>query len=320
MDEQDLQCRAPLAIERQRTGDCFFDGVVEVHLGQHDARVLGIQPQRGAQPVRARVQFLQVAGGLVRADEGEYIDLAAGHQRAHRFPATAVDDVDHPRREAVTEGFEQWPDQQHAEFGRFEHHGVAHDQRRDQGGEGFVQRVVVWPHAQGHAQWCTADLPQRALFKFEAAGTTVEVLEGVDGVDDVVAGAVEFLFRILEVLADLPHQQLDHGLALFTHAPQEGLDVLDALGHAHVRPGATAFVIGLYGGIQGGERGVGIEQRSAAQHHLMLIVAFLEPDRAAHRGKGAVPTPELAVHQVVALFQGSFQAPGFRDVLGAGEE
>ncbi|MNS24758.1 hypothetical protein D3C72_566320 [compost metagenome] len=320
MDEQDLQRRAALAVERQRTGDGLFDGVVEVHLGQHDARVLGIQPQRGAQPVRARMQLLQVAGGLVRADEGEHIDLAAGHQRAHRFPATAVDDVDHPRREAVTEGFEQRPNQQHAELGRLEHHGVAHDQRRDQRGEGFVQRVVVWPHAQGHAQWCTADLAQRALFQLEAAGAAVEVLEGVDGVDDVVAGAVEFLFRILEVLADLPHQQLDHGLALFTHACQEGLDVLDALGHAHVRPGATAFVVGLHGGIEGGERGVGIEQRGAAQHYLMLIVAFLEPDRAAHRGQGAVPAPELAVHQIVALFQGGFQAPGFRDVLGAGEE
>ncbi|MNN57306.1 hypothetical protein D3C81_1722890 [compost metagenome] len=33
VDEQDLQCRAALAVERQRAGNRFFDGVVEVHLG-----------------------------------------------------------------------------------------------------------------------------------------------------------------------------------------------------------------------------------------------------------------------------------------------
>jgi hypothetical protein len=127
-------------------------------------------------------------------------------------------------------------------------------------------------------------------------------------------------FRVLEVLADLPHQQLDHGLALFAHAGKEGFDMLDTLGHAHVRPGATAFVIGLHGGIEGGEGGVGIQQRGAAQYDLMLFVALLEPHRAAHRGQRAVPAPEFTVDQVVALFQWGSQAPGFRDVLGAGEE
>ena len=149
---------------------------------------------RIAEAVRARVKLLQVAGGLVGADEGEHVDLAAGHQRADGLAATPVDDIDHPGREAVAKRLQQRANQQHAELGRLEHHGVAHDQRRDQRGEGLVQRVVVRPHAQGHAQWGATDLAEGALFQLEAAGAAVQVLEGVDGVDDVVAGAVEFLF------------------------------------------------------------------------------------------------------------------------------
>ncbi|MNE90089.1 hypothetical protein D3C80_1875650 [compost metagenome] len=96
--------------------------------------------------------------------------------------------------------------------------------------------------------------------------------------------------------------------------------MLDTLGHSHVRPGTAALVVGLYGGAEGGEGGVGIEQRCAAQHHLAFISTLLEPYRTAYRGQGAVPAPELAVHQVISLFQRGSQAPGFRDVLGAGEE
>jgi hypothetical protein len=62
--EQDLQRRAALAVERQRAGDRLFDGVVQVDLGQHDARVLGIQAQRGAQAVRAWVQFFRSLAAL----------------------------------------------------------------------------------------------------------------------------------------------------------------------------------------------------------------------------------------------------------------
>ncbi|MNO92592.1 hypothetical protein D3C76_841730 [compost metagenome] len=107
VDEQNLQRGAALAVERQGAGDRLFHGVVEVDLGQHDARVLGVQAERRAQAVRARMKFLQVAGGLVGADEGEHIDLAAGHQRADRLTAAAIDHVDHPWRETVAEGFEQ---------------------------------------------------------------------------------------------------------------------------------------------------------------------------------------------------------------------
>ncbi|MNP25128.1 hypothetical protein D3C76_1179220 [compost metagenome] len=175
MDEEDLQRRAALAVERQGAGNGLVDGIVQIDLGQHDPRVLSIQAQSGAQAMRAWVELFQVAGRLVGADEGKHIDLAAGHQRADGLAAAPIDNVDHPGREAVAEGFEQRANQQHAELGRFEHHGVTHDQRRNQGGEGFVQRVVVGAHAQCHAQRRATDLAEGVLFQFEAAGAAVQL-------------------------------------------------------------------------------------------------------------------------------------------------
>ena len=301
MDKEDFQCGAALAVERQRTGDRFADRIVQIDFRQDDARVFRIQPQRGAQAVWFRVQFFQVAGGFVGADEGEDVDLAAGHQRADGFAAAAVDHVDHAGREAVAERFEQRANQQHAELGRFEHHGVAHDQRRNQRGEGFVQRIVVRAHAQRDAERHAADLPEGVLFQLETAGATVEFLERIDGVDDVVAGAVELFFRVLEVLADFPHQQLHHRIALLAHAPEEGFDVLNAFGHAHGRPQALASVVGANGGVEGGEGGVGIEQRRAAEDHLFVAVFAVQIDRAAHGGERAVPAAQLAIDQIFAL-------------------
>ncbi|MNH34140.1 hypothetical protein D3C79_947150 [compost metagenome] len=96
--------------------------------------------------------------------------------------------------------------------------------------------------------------------------------------------------------------------------------MLNTFSNTHRGPGAAAFVVGLHGGIERGEGDVGIEQRGAAENDLVLAVGLLEPDRAAHGGQRAVPAPELAIHQVVALFQGGFQTPGVGDVLGGGEE
>ncbi|MNP02672.1 hypothetical protein D3C76_945320 [compost metagenome] len=320
MHEEDLQRGAALAVEGEGAGDRLADGVVEVDLRQDDAGVLRIQAEGGAQAVRARVEFLQVAGAGVGADEGEHVDLAAGHQRADGVAALAVDDVDHPRREAVAERFQQRADQQHAELGRLEHHGVAHDQRRDQGSEGFVQRVVVRAHAQRHAHRHAADLAEGALFQFEAAGAAVQFLERLDGVDDVVAGAVELLLGVLEVLADLPHQQLHHRLALFAHAGEECLDVLDALGHAQGRPQALAVVVGCDCRIQRRQRGVGVEQRCAAEDDLFVAVLAGQEDRAAHRGERAFPALEFAVQQVFALLDGRARAVLLGDAGSGGEE
>lgn len=92
--------------------------------------------------------------------------------------------------------------------------------------------------------------------------------------------------------------------------------MLDALGHAHVRPAAAAFVIGLNRSIQGGEGGVGVKQRCTAQNHLVLFIALFEPDRTAHGSQGPVPLPEFAIDEVIALFQWRAEAPGFGDLFG----
>ncbi|MNV96929.1 hypothetical protein D3C71_1919850 [compost metagenome] len=42
--EENFQRGAALAIERQRAGDGFVDGVVQINLRQHDAGVLRVQP------------------------------------------------------------------------------------------------------------------------------------------------------------------------------------------------------------------------------------------------------------------------------------
>lgn len=320
VDEQDLQRGAALAVEGQRAGNRLVHRVVQVDLRQDDTRVLRVQAEGGAQAVRAGVQLLQVAGAGMGADEGEHVDLAAGHQRRHGFPAAPVDDVDHSWREAVAEGFQQRADQQHAELGRLEHHRIAHDQRRDQGGEGFVQRVVVRPHAQRHAQRNPADLAEGALFQFETAGAAVEFLQRFDGIDDVVAGAVELFLGVLEVLADFPHQQLDHRLALLAHPRQEAFDVLDALGHPQVRPQALAVVVGPHRGVERGERRVGVEQRGAAEDHLALAVGLGEEYRAAYRRQRAVPMSQLAVDQVVALLDGGVGAVLLGNGVEAGKQ
>ena len=320
MDEEDLQRRATLAIERQGACDRLAHRVVQVDLGQDDARVLRIQTQGGAQPVRARVQLLQGTGALVGADKGEDIDLAAGHQRADRLATATVDHVDHPRRETVAKGLEQRADQQHAELGRLEHHGIAHDQRRDQGGEGLVQRVVVGPHAQGHAQRHAADLAEGVLLQLEATGAAIQLLERTYGVDDVVAGAVELLLRILEVLADFPHQQLDHLLALLAHARQEGFDMGDALRHAHGRPGALAVVIGAHRRLQSHQRRLRVQLRGAAEYHLLIALLGRQEHRAAHRRHGTFPDSQLAIDQIVALLDRLTEAIGFGNLGQGGKQ
>nr|GFA76641.1 hypothetical protein [Tanacetum cinerariifolium] len=283
VDEEDLQRRAALAVERQGAGDGFRHCVVQVHIRQHDARVLGVQTQGGTQTVRLGVQLFQGAGRLVGADEGKHVDLAAGHERADRLASAAVDHVDDAGREAVAERLKQRTNQQHAELGRFEHHRVAHDQGRNQRGEGFVQRVVIGPHAQGDAQWHAANLAERVLLQLKAAGATVQFLERIDGVDDVIAGAVELFLRILEVLADFPHQQRDHGIALLAHQLEEGLHVMDAVGDTHGRPRALTPVVGFDGSVECGHSGVGVHQRRAAQYHGFKTGVGPQRDRAQHR-------------------------------------
>ncbi|MND92867.1 hypothetical protein D3C80_850410 [compost metagenome] len=237
----------------------------------------------------AWMQFLQGTGALVGADKGEHINFAAGHQGADGFPSAAIDHIDHPSREAITEGFEQWTDQQHTELGRFEYHSVAHDQGRNQSSEGFVQRVVVGTHAQSHAQRHATDLTQRVLLEVKTAGATIQLLERGNGVNNIVAGAIELLFRVLEVFADFPHQQFDHRATLLAHARQKSFNVLDALGHTHSRPQTLAPIIGADGGVESDQRRPGVEQWRAAEDRLLVALCGAEEYRAAHRRQRACP-------------------------------
>ncbi|MNJ63148.1 hypothetical protein D3C77_590270 [compost metagenome] len=96
--------------------------------------------------------------------------------------------------------------------------------------------------------------------------------------------------------------------------------MLDSLGHTQGRPGATALVVGANSGVQGGEGGVGIEQRRAAEDHLLLLIVLLEPHWASYRRQGTVPALQLTIDQVLALYQRLTQAISFGDLIGGGKQ
>jgi len=163
-------------------------------------------------------------------------------------------------------------------------------------------------------------LAEGVLLQLETAGATVEFLQGIDGIDDVIAGAVELFFRVLEVLANLPHQQLYYRLALLAHATQKGFNMLNAFGDTHGRPQALTTVISTNGGVQSGQRGVGIQQRRAAEDHLLVAVRTAQVHRAADLGERPGPGFQLAIDQVLTLLGLAFEAVLFRDVSVAREQ
>ena len=158
--------------------------------------------------LRLRVQLLEMIRDLARADQGQHVHFAGVQQAGHDHRATSIHHVDHALREGVLEGLEQRMEQQGAEPRRLEHHGVAHDEGRDQRGEGLVERIVVRSHAQHDPERGAPDLPDRAFDDQEARVAVVEFLQGVDGGADVVDGAVELLLGVRLGLADLPHDQI----------------------------------------------------------------------------------------------------------------
>ncbi len=95
----------------------------------------------------------------------------------------------------------------------------------------------------------------------------------------------------------------------------------DALGHAHGRPGTTAVVVGRDRRIQCLERGVGIEQRRAAQHDLALAAVGLAQEyRAANFRQRAVPVHQLAIDQVVALLDRCIRLIGSGNLIETGKQ
>ncbi len=95
----------------------------------------------------------------------------------------------------------------------------------------------------------------------------------------------------------------------------------DTLGHAHGRPGSAAVVIGGNGGVQCTQRGVGIQQRRAAQHHLTLAaIGLAQKHRAANFRQRAVPVHQLAIDQIVALLDRSIRLIGSGNLIETGKQ
>ena len=76
MDDQHLERRTALPIERERSQQAFLDGQFDVRIGKDDRGVLGVQSEDGAKPMRFRVLLLEVVGNFAGSDQCQDIDFA----------------------------------------------------------------------------------------------------------------------------------------------------------------------------------------------------------------------------------------------------
>ncbi|MNR03442.1 hypothetical protein D3C85_1193340 [compost metagenome] len=93
--------------------------------------------------------------------------------------------------------------------------------------------------------------------------------------------------------------------------------MLDAFRDAHGGPTALTAVVGTDGGVEGGECGLGIQQRCAAQNHLFILLLAGQVHRAADRRQGATPDFQLAFDEVLALLKRLARAVWLRDLGGS---
>ncbi len=289
--------------------------------GENDRGVLRVEAEYCAEPVRFRMLLLQIVRHSARTDERKHVDLARRQHARHHHLARGLDRIDHALWKCTAERFEQWREQQRAVLGRFEHDRVAHQQRRNQRGEGFVQRIVVRPHAQHDPERGTADLTDRAFDDDEPGVVVVEVLQRGDRLLDVVDGTVEFLFRVGETLPDLPHDQLGNRAPLRDHLPDEVLHALDALGDRHRRPFAATAVVCCDGRIQ---RRVALgfpHHRIAADLDLLqLVIGQSDADGREDSLALAVPASEFAIDEIGALVNRSGESVLGRNLAVAREQ
>lgn len=213
MDDQHLERRAALTVEGERSEQALLHREFDIRIRQHDGRVLGIEAENGAQPVDLGMHLLEVVGHTARADQRQHIDLAGLKQHRHDLRALAVHRVDDTLRERTAERFEQRLKQQHAELRRLEHHGVAHDECRDQRRERFVERIVVRPHAEHDAKRRAADLADGTFDNGETRVVVIEMLQRLDRRLHVFNRAIKLLLGIRQRLADLPHDEVHDLLA-----------------------------------------------------------------------------------------------------------
>ena len=197
---------------------------------------------------------LSMIAHLARSNERQHVDLSAAQDRLDDLRSAPVNEINHSRREAFREGGQERLVNEGSKLGRLDHHRVAHDQRRDKGGVGFVQRVIERAHRKAHPERRAPDLGDDAAVEREARTGAVEILERVDGAADVLDRAVELLAAVVQVLADFPHQQAYDLFARRSHAGQELFHGFDPARDAHRRPCAVPAVPGPRGRVERGHR------------------------------------------------------------------
>jgi hypothetical protein len=98
---------ASLTVKRQGTGHTLTHGQIQVGVGQHNSRVVGIQAQYRFQAMRFGVHLFQRRRTAVGANEREHINLAALHQWADGIAAAAKNNIDHTGGERFLESLQQ---------------------------------------------------------------------------------------------------------------------------------------------------------------------------------------------------------------------
>jgi len=102
-------------------------------------------------------------------------------------------------------GLKQRLVEENPQLRRLKNHRIAHDECRDQGGEGFIKRVIEGAHAENHAKRRAANLPDHTLLDNKTGRKPVQILQGINGVPDVVDCPVKLLFGIRQRFSYLPH-------------------------------------------------------------------------------------------------------------------
>src|SRR6476659_2587245 len=146
--------------------------------------------------MRPGMLSFQDVGRPARTDEREYVHVAAFHERGGNLSTAAVNEIYHAGWEACRKGPQQGLMQQHAEFRRLYHRRVAHDERRDQRGVHFVQRVVEGPHRKADPKRRASDLRDHPTIQAEAGVRTIDFFERLDGLVYVLPRAVKLLAAV----------------------------------------------------------------------------------------------------------------------------
>mmetsp|Transcript_2712 Transcript_2712/g.7961 ORF Transcript_2712/g.7961 Transcript_2712/m.7961 type:complete len:322 (+) Transcript_2712:974-1939(+) len=228
---------------------------------EEDCGVLGLQLQKHLEPVRLRMLLNQFVRRLGSTDEGQSVNLTSLHQRRHCSPSRATDEVDSAMRQSLCKCVHGEGMYQTTNGGNLHYHHIAHEQRGDERCVGLVQGVIVRSQAHDDPNSRPTDKgPSRTDVL-----PLVIVFGGIghaDGGNDLTNehhGPIELGLGILAILANLPHEDGDDGLAVLGKFAHKVLDGLDSTPEAHLRPLARPTVPRLAGCVQYLQRLIGGE-------------------------------------------------------------